>query len=461
MSIDLKLKSKLKVFQEIDKEMGLKTQTQPNSRNITHNEKVQLRDYNKLKEIIGDTSKGKTGSEMSSFNEPSHELSLIESYSIIEDNIINQSISKKKQRQSESQKSSRSHIPTISEYAKNLERGDSPIHDRLFKSLLNSSHLCAGKSPCKRSPSSAFLAEQSTNNGSFTNLDKIQTCSCQELDKSIFTFQPKISEFSKLIAEHPAARPKEHKNKRCKNSAIGLNLSGDFTPSKKKLVSLDTINNIYNKGVSMIKSKQIAYIKHQQVKNSSYRQFPFRPQISAPLDSTATGKLEGNFLNRQARHSVRSRQMQQKLNQDDNTEFKKVYTFSPNIKKEVIDDDEKTILRNIEKINEYVSNRRRNIQELEKEKLAQDKTRQRSFIVGERKIIIPDSSRTIEHSPLINNRPSLQLIHRKTFKTESFFDDELNSFETLSKLNTKSSLCYDGKEYKEAVLYLNKLLCKN
>ena len=140
---------------------------------------------------------------------------------------------------------------------------------------------------------------------------------------------------------------KEKKNKSKKNN----------NPKVEKL-----INKLYNEGMENIIKKELIYQENLLKKNEEYKKYSFNPNhYKKNKYKYNISKLNEDLYSKQIEWKKNKNKENFKKKQYEDEIFLSQFTFKPNLSQKNIIDDEKTIQRNLNDINNYIFKRRNQI----------------------------------------------------------------------------------------------------
>ena len=216
-----------------------------------------------------------------------------------------------------------------------------------------------------------------------------------EQDNLNFTYHPSINKKSKKIAEGlgPTSmrlfEKKKIQKEEIEKQAIdgyknlkndhSLYLDNNYIHIRKKNKNLNTsakkiICKLYNKGIEIIKKREINYQNNLLNKSLEYKKYPFQPNIiklskqPKNIKLQSTSKLNEDMYKNQVEWKIRKTLENYKKRQEEEDFFiNYTCTFKPNIAQSNLKDDEKIIKYNIKDMQNYVTKRRKQIQDKENE----------------------------------------------------------------------------------------------
>jgi len=146
--------------------------------------------------------------------------------------------------------------------------------------------------------------------------------------------------------------------------------------------NITSYKKIYDKGVEMLKSREKTYDNYQKSKAEDYKKYPYKPDLSYTNKSnnssrsvSPSNKSSVSVYEAQRLWVKKKENKINALEKHLQFETKKLCPFHPKINRTEIEDDEEFILKHIDKMNEYVSGRKKFIRvqkEREKRRVAKN-----------------------------------------------------------------------------------------
>ncbi len=456
--IDQALKDKLKLFDEIDRELGTESSYKNTTNKINNNlnqfDKIYsnfLLDQYKPKNLFIKTTT-KTNSNNNTINN-----------NLIKKNIYNYNKKTPSHSRSNSKTIQRSNsnknliLPNDSGnrlynygfYIKNkLEKKRKEENDKIHKNMtpkiLNKSkHILRD---AYHFETRLYYNNNNNNNESNDNIYyKKRTLSKDNLNN----FKPKLNKNSLKIANklEPASqrliKNKKRKNEnsyynKCKeiynniynnNNNNFTNRSNSISPkNSKSKESIKHCNELYNKGIENMQKKEKNYKQKLINKQEEYKKFSYKPNINknSPLiekNITKKNSSVDNNNNNNKKQDIYTKQCEWKKKlQNENKRKKEIYeknnfkdcTFKPNISQLNIQNDEKFIMKNLQQMNDYVNKRRENIK------------KQKEYEEYKNKRLGQISNHSLK--PTIPKEFEFQTRERSHSKNKNKFEDRKNNY---------------------------------
>lgn len=210
-----------------------------------------------------------------------------------------------------------------------------------------------------------------------------------------FSFRPELNKKSLLIANklEPSYIRLNKKKKKINNSMDEreinenyLNLYGGRSKGKKLNVMNNfsplNINNktnktskknkkdsdLYLRGLESMKKKEKQYNEKKLKEMEEYKKYSFKPKINKSKNNnihSITKQKDIYKKNIEWKKKLQNENSKKKKKKE--ALYDKICTFSPNINKEIIQNDEKMIMRNLRQMNDYVNKRRKILRDKEEE----------------------------------------------------------------------------------------------
>jgi len=116
----------------------------------------------------------------------------------------------------------------------------------------------------------------------------------------------------------------------------------------------------------MKKEKDLAYQIYQTKESLAYKKFPFKPDLSRSRDSNTSSRSisptirsSTSFYESQNRWQKKKENKIAFLEKQLNSDRKVLHPFKPKINEKEMEDDEKFILKHVDKMEEYVTMRQK------------------------------------------------------------------------------------------------------
>ena len=382
--IDQKLKDKLKLFEDIDKQIETGytknlTKVSKNSKTSTKPSKTKSDQFDQIycnfifnqykpkdsqnlktpptsaksKKIIKSHSPSVSVSRSKSkdLSPPNNSGERLYNYGFYIKNKL------QKKRIEEEEKIHRQMTPKILPRSKSIYRDSAHFEDRLYYQSQNSSKMNI----------------ESTD----SNIYKKRVTS---KENAKFNYKPTLNKKSIKIAKklEPSSQRLLKKKKRIKenspknNSFYSISPSSACSPHKTKNI-IKKCNELYSKGVEKMHKREIMYKEQKQKENEEYKNYTFKPKITknSPLLDNSVVKTTKSRTSNNSSEEIYKKQFEWKKKvENENIKKKekieniknKEYTFKPEISHLNIQNDEKFIMRNINQMNDYVNKRREILQ---------------------------------------------------------------------------------------------------
>ena len=464
--IDQALKDKLKLFDEIDRELGTESSYKNTTNKLNNNNNSQfdkiysnfLLDQYQPKNIFNFKTTTKTNSNNNTINNnkkknynnynkktPSHSHSRSNSKTIQRSNSSNKNLILPND--------SGNRLYNYGFYIKNkLEKKRKEENDKIHKNMtpkiLNKSKDILRDA--YHFETRLYYNNNNNNNESNDNIYyKKRTLSKDNLN----TFKPKLNKNSLKIANklEPASqrliKNKKRKNNnenyynKCKeiynniynnNNNFNYNFtnrSNSISPkNSKSKESIKHCNELYNKGIENMQKKEKNYKQKLINKQEEYKKFSYKPNINknSPLiekNITKKNSSVDNNNNNNKKTDIYTKQCEWKKKlQNENKRKKEIYeknnfkdcTFKPNISQLNIQNDEKFIMKNLQQMNDYVNKRRENIK------------KQKEYEEYKNKRLGKISNHSLK--PTIPKEFEFQTRERSHSKNKNKFEDRKNNY---------------------------------
>ena len=175
-----------------------------------------------------------------------------------------------------------------------------------------------------------------------------QNNSCRDCHNISFDkINNKLLNYKSILNKINKYQDKEKKNKSKKNN----------NPKVEKL-----INKLYNEGMENIIKKELIYQENLLKKNEEYKKYSFNPNhYKKNKYKYNISKLNEDLYSKQIEWKKNKNKENFKKKQYEDEIFLSQFTFKPNLSQKNIIDDEKTIQRNLNDINNYIFKRRNQI----------------------------------------------------------------------------------------------------
>ena len=278
--------------------------------------------------------------------------------------------------------------PNITEKAKKIKRNSYKFSDRLYpnNTVIN------------------YSEEIYSGNYNIYNKPK------KIITEEIFSFKPKINYNSKKISKYLEKsfsrltkslstnnfkknnnlneneyKTSEIENIKFKYNYLKKNYSLNNLKNNNK-ITIKSPNNLYERGMESIKSKNLQYLKNEEEKKNLYKNYSYSPNLNKSFYKTIN--KNNNIINIDKKNNnINSKDKIQnfyeknllwkekitnKNNQKFVEKFNKLFdecTFSPVITKKIMENDNDFIKKNIIQIVQYVQKRKKFLENKEKEKM--------------------------------------------------------------------------------------------
>ena len=510
--LDQKLKEKLKLFDNIDKECS--TQILSSRKTMKKNSKTKFPTSNLTSEqfneiysnFLLDNNNKSQINELKTTNTHSHKNSLNEMKikNIVENRINNKDNNNNIKTPSKSTKRSKSkdlsnYIPpndcgnrlyNYGFYLKNkLEKQRKEENEKIQKQM-TPKILPKSKEIFRDSSFESRLYYNNDSNDNFHIYKKKEISK----DNSYEDHKPRLNKKSLEIANklEPSSqrlmkKKKKYTNEKSKNKDIYNNIyynnhskSNSISPSEKE--HLKRCNELYNKGIeNMIKREKI--FKETKIKkDEEYKNYYFKPKLikNSPIieknniikSNSPSSKNNNNLITDlykkqcEWKKKLENENLKKKEKIDNLT--KQNCTFKPEISHLKIQNDEKFIMKNLKQMNDYV-NKRREVLEKQKEyekykkkRLGEDISSYNIKLTIPRKFQLKTEERSRSHSKdnyFDKKNYSNKYIkdinsEREEMNTYSFFNNQNNNF------NYNNSPNVNVNSQQEFIDAINALHCK-
>ena len=391
--IDQKLKDKLKLFEDIDKQLETgysknitkvsktsKTSTKPSKTKSDQFDQIYcnfiLNQYKPKESQTLKTpptsAKSKSKKQVIKSHSPSVSVSRSKSKDLSPPNDSGERLYNygfyiknklQKKRIEEEEKLHRQMTPKILPRSKSIYRDSAHFEDRLYYQSHNASKV--------------------NNESTDSNIYKKRATSKENVK---FNYKPTLDKKSIKIANRlePSSQRLLKKKKRIKvdnspknNSFYSISPCSASNSHKSKNI-IKKCNELYSKGVENMHKREIMYKKQKLKENEEYKNYSFKPKITknSPLLDNSVVKTTpksrtSNNTSGNINEEIYKKQFEWKKKvENENIKKKekienikqKEYTFKPEISHLNIQNDEKFIMRNIDQMNDYVNKRREILQ---------------------------------------------------------------------------------------------------
>ena len=270
--------------------------------------------------------------------------------------------------------------PCISENAKNINRNPKQFVERLFYDK--------------------YTSDKKKNNKheSYYYVNRVDEKKIKETENSNFTYRPSINKKSQEIANRlePSSkrllRKKENKEiidkEECEKLAIdnykNLFNNNNFNKYDNKKINFNEKNliyNLYNKGLEILKKRELQYQENCHKKNEEYKNYSYSPNISTTKknkDKKKAKNIKKQLIKKIENNDLYKKQIEWKKKKNIENSKKKLVqedfyvkhfcTFKPKIITEKMKDNVQIIKRNLKTSNSYIEKRRKQIKQ-EQQKL--------------------------------------------------------------------------------------------
>ena len=405
--LDKKLKDKLKLFEDIDKQL-----TNPNSKQISTKtshtntkpsipQKVLKPKSEQFDQIYCNFLLNQSSNKRSiPYTTPPNRLMKYTNKQTTKSNTPSCSTSISKQKNTTPPNNSGERLYNYGFYIKNKHERkrieeEEKIHKQMTPKILPRS---------KSIERDSKFEERLYYNNNSNNISKVSNDNCDTqsiyhsrktnkelMDYNYYAHKPSLDKNSMLIASklEPSSsrllkkKKKYYKNDNSLSPKINSNKNGLYSNSNnnsnsfyntsqshKSTTKSKRCNELYAKGVEKIQKREKAYKDHKKKEEEEYKQYSFKPKIikNSPLidnsivKSVSTGNEGAEMYKKQfewkkkvENENIRKKKKIENMNYQD-------CTFKPEISHLNIQNDEKFIMKNIDQMNEYVNKRREFIQ---------------------------------------------------------------------------------------------------
>ena len=238
------------------------------------------------------------------------------------------------------------------------------------------------------------------NNHSSDNLTKKKNHE-KNIYNNQYTYRPKLNKNSLKIAQNLESSSERLIRKRKKNnnsisnkenkqyynniyfdSSHSRSRSNSTSPSSNNKNHLKRCNDLYNKGIEQILKREQIYQESKLKKEEEYKKYSFKPKLNNKSNVVELNYINNSFTKSKSKNNTK-KNIEKKINdiyrkqydwkrklenknmkkrEDINKEEIKHCTFKPEISHLNIENDEKFILKNLQQMNDYVIKRRDIIQ---------------------------------------------------------------------------------------------------
>ena len=487
--IDQKLKEKLKLFEDIDRQ--LETGHSKNLNKVSKNSKTSIKTsktksdqfdqiycnfiFNqykpkesqnlktpptsaKSKQVIKSHSPSVSRSKSKDLSPPNNSGERLYNYGFYIKNKL------QKKRIEEEEKLHRQMTPKILPRSKSIYRDSAHFEDRLYYQSHNSSKM--------------NMNIESTDG---SHIYKKRATSKENVN---FNYKPTLNKKSLKIANklEPSSQRLLRKKKRIKvenspkqNSFYSISPSSAHSPHKTKN-TIKKCNELYTKGVEKMQKREIMYKEQKQKENEEYKNYTFKPKItkkSPLLDNSVVKTTQKSRTSNNSSEELYKKQFEWKKKvENENIKKKekieniknKEYTFKPEISHLNIQNDEKFIIRNINQMNDYVNKRREILQKKKEYEEYKNKRlglnsnftikptipREFSLKTQSRSHSKSNSKKKIRENNIIVNQK------REELKTFGYFNDG----NALNYSNSNIIVDRSGNEQEDFIRAVNELHCR-
>ena len=278
--------------------------------------------------------------------------------------------------------------PNITEKAKKIKRNSYKFSDRLYpnNTVIN------------------YSEEIYSGNYNIYNKPK------KIITEEIFSFKPKINYNSKKISKYLEKsfsrltkslstnnfkknnnlneneyKTSEIENIKFKYNYLKKNYSLNNLKNNNK-ITIKSPNNLYERGMESIKSKNLQYLKNEEEKKNLYKNYSYSPNLNKSFYKTINknnniiniDKKNNNINSKDKIQNFYEKNLlwKEKITNKNNQKFVEKFnkqfdecTFSPVITKKIMENDNDFIKKNIIQIAQYVQKRKKFLENKEKEKM--------------------------------------------------------------------------------------------
>ena len=279
--------------------------------------------------------------------------------------------------------------PNITEKAKKIKRNSFKFSDRLYpnNTVINySEEIYSGNyniynKPKKIIKEEIFSFKPKINNNSkkiSKNLEK----SFNRLTKSLSTNNFNKNNSNNIENEYKTS---EIENIKFKYNYLKKNYSLNNLKKNNKII-IKSPNNLYERGMESIKSKNLQYLKNEEEKKNLYKNYSYSPNLNKSFykrnnknyNIINLDKKNNNINSKDRIQNFYEKNLlwKEKITNKNNQKFTEKYnkqfdecTFSPIISKTIMENDNDFIKKNIIQIAQYVKKRKNFLENKEKEKM--------------------------------------------------------------------------------------------
>ena len=278
--------------------------------------------------------------------------------------------------------------PKITEKAKKIKRNSYKFSDRLYpnNTVINySEEIYSGNyniynKPKKIIKEEIFSFKPKINNNSkkiSKNLEK----SFNRLTKSLSTNN--LNKTNNIENEYKTS---EIENIKFKYNYLKKNYSLNNLKKNNNKIIIKSPNNLYERGMESIKSKNLQYLKNEEEKKNLYKNYSYSPNLNESFykrnnknyNIINLDKKNNNINSKDRIQNFYEKNLlwKEKITNKNNQKFTEKYnkqfdecTFSPIISKKIMENDNDFIKKNIIQIAQYVKKRKNFLENKEKEKM--------------------------------------------------------------------------------------------
>jgi hypothetical protein len=234
-------------------------------------------------------------------------------------------------------------------------------------------------------------------------------------------------------------KKKKHEDPTRNNMSTQRGNSLNSSMTSKSVQILNKSQELYEKGMDIIKKKNLIHQDKKQQTNNEYKKYTFKPDISLTMNSYGINEKFEKINKEQSTTFFRKNQIwKNNLNKRNEMIYEyqeqekmNVCTFSPEIDQRPAKNDVEFINKNIQQIYSYINNRRDFLKRKEQD---------RNY--AERKLFILSQSQTPQSRNRITTPKEFNLNKsksRKNISNKGIFAHNINALaEMRSKLNTRS-----------------------
>ena len=359
-----------------------------------------------------------------------------------------------KKRKLEEEKTKKQMIPKILNRSKEIKR-DSNFEERLY------------------------YAEKNDTNDNIYNRRRTlsrDNIKYQKNNKSIFTYHPKISKKSLLIASklEPSTlrinRKKTNYSNYVENKTVIDYYSNLFKDKNNYNYRKNKCNNnisptcgneksneLYIKGMQDLKRKEQTYNENLQKREEEYKKYPFKPKITKNHSSSGSGmKIETNKKMSKEDIYKKNKEWKKRLENENITKKKKYdeienkkYTFKPQINQLNMQNDVTFIMKNIQQMNEYVNKRRKVLEQKKEEENYKKRKLGLNAINYNVKTTIPKEFdlKTEKRNKSNKKERDLNIIKKKEKKNEKINSQAIIMANNFKVTNNNKGLSYLNRDF--------------